>query len=96
MNNDIFNIISGIHKKSAWNETGQENYKGHLWQVEITNTQTSNDKIIEVSKIFNMSSYHISYLNIYVGNYFIRFLLELNPNQEDSSTCNRTCAPYGG
>jgi hypothetical protein len=56
MNNDIFNIILGIHKVTTSFDTHQENHKGYLWQVEITNSQTSNEKITEVSQTFNMSS----------------------------------------
>lgn len=79
----------------AQNANDQENHKGHLWQVEIANTQTPNDKSVKVSKIFNMSSYRISDLSMYVGNYLALFQ-ELNPEQGDGSGCDGTRAPSGG
>ena len=39
--------FAGIHKVTTSFDTHQENHKGYLWQVEITNSQTSNEKITE-------------------------------------------------
>lgn len=68
MDGVIFNIILGVHKVTVPIENNQEYHTELLWQVEITNSQTSNEEIVEVSKIFNMSIYHISNVKIKIGN----------------------------
>lgn len=68
MDGIIFNVILGVHKVTAPIENHQEYHTELLWQVEITNSQTSNEEIVEVSKIFNMSIYHISNVKIKIGN----------------------------
>lgn len=68
MDGVIFNVILGVHKVAAPIGNHQEYHTELLWQVEITNSQTSNEEIVEVSKIFNMSLYHISNVKIKIGN----------------------------
>ena len=60
MENNICSIIIGVYKVTTKMKTILKNDQRSLLQVGITNSKTSSENIIDVSKIFRVSLHSIS------------------------------------
>ncbi|XP_012979975.2 zinc finger protein 809-like [Mesocricetus auratus] len=76
--------LPGVHKVSTPIENHQEYHKGLLWQVEITNSQTSNEEIVEaelnVAQKFHQSSAS------YEGKGCLKMFCQQSQDTEDQRT----------